>query len=100
LKGCTGGTAREELDNAWVCYHIFRSTWNTFRAFKLRKSWKQAHLPAYRRIARDELANLEAVLPRVERDPRFGFHSECQAYLFDAKGIRRKIRMLKKQLGD
>ena len=38
-------------------------------------------------------------LPIVESDPRFGWHSECQAYMFDAEGIRKKIRALKKQVG-
>jgi len=98
LENCDATVAREERDNAWACYHIFRSAWNTYRIFRLRKAWRDDHLPAYLRIIRNELPNLEAVLPIVERDKRLGWHPECQAYLFDAKRIRSKISSLKRQL--
>ena len=98
LRDCTGERVRREVDNAWVCYHIFRSTWNTYRVFDLRKNWNEAKRPAYLRIIEDELAGLEHVLPAVQRDRRFGWHSECQTHLFDADGIRKKIRSLRRQV--
>ena len=98
LQGCDGGeTARAERDNAWVCSHVFRSTWNTYRAWRLRRSWSEAKRDNYLRIARDELANLEAVLPLVANDARFGWHAEPNAYMYDAAGIRKKIAALKRQ---
>ena len=98
LKACNAPAAREELDNAWVCYHIFRSAWNSYRAFRLKKRWTAAKLPAYRRILKNELPNLQAVLPILRRDKRFGFHPECQAYMFTAETVAGKIRSLKRQL--
>ena len=98
LAECEAVTARQERDNAWVCYHIWRSTWNTYRAWRLRRSWRDSKIEAYLPIARDELANLEAVLPLVEGDERFGWHSDAQAHLFDAAGIREKMAALTRQL--
>ena len=98
LTLCDVTAARAERDNAWVCYHIWRSTWNSYRAWRLRRSWRETKLEAYLPIARDELANLEAVLPIVEGDERFGWHSDAQAYLFDAERIRQKIADLERQL--
>lgn len=90
--------AQQECDNAWVCYHIFRSTWNTYRAYRLRRRWNDSKIIQYRRIIKNELSNLRQVLSIVERDSRFGFHAEAQAYMFDAKTIERKIRVLNKQI--
>jgi hypothetical protein len=98
LKACDSETARAELDNARVCYHVFRSAWNTYRVYRLRLKWSDSQRAPFMRIAADELANLEAVLPIVQRDPRFGFHSECQASMFDAASIRRKLRALKRTM--
>ncbi len=94
LKSSHSAAARSELDNAWVCYHIFRSVWNAYRVYKLRLNWSDKKEAAFKRIATNELANLEQVLPIVKRDKRFGYHSEAQAYMFDAAKIRRKIRQL------
>lgn len=98
LKNCDNKNAREELANAWVCYHSFRSTHNVFRVYKLRKNWTDEKLPAYQKIVRDELENLRAVLPFVEADSRFGYHTEAHAYLYDARTLKSKIRALEKQL--
>jgi hypothetical protein len=94
LRSCTGDAARMELDNARVCYHVFRSAWNTYRAYRLRRHWTDAKLDAFRRIAANERANLEQVSTYVQRDPRFGYHSEPQAAMFDTTSIRRKMRQL------
>lgn len=98
LEACEADTARSERDNAWVCYHIWRSTWNTYRAWRLRRDWNDDKFDAYLPIARNELANLEAALPLVAGDERFGWHSDAQAFLFDAPRIRKKIAALKRQL--
>jgi hypothetical protein len=98
LKSSDSETARQERDNAWVCYHIWRSGWNTFRAYKLRLKWSDDKLPAYQKIIADELKNLQQVLPIIEADNRFGWHSEPQAYLYTADGIKKKIKLLEKQL--
>jgi hypothetical protein len=98
LKGLGDRHTREELPNAWVCYHTWRSTWNLFRVYKLRLKWSDAKLDAYLDIAEDELENLRAVLPYVQADKRFGYHSEAHAYLYDAAEIRKKINALQRQL--
>lgn len=96
LKASESETAQKELDNAWACYHAFRSAWNTYRAYRLRRNWTEAKLDAFRRIAANELENVEQLLPRVKRDARLGYHSEAHAYMFDASSIQRKIRQLRK----
>ena len=98
LKNCDNERARQEAANAWVCYHTFRSTRNLFRVYKLRLKWTDEKTAAYRKIIRDELANVQAALPLVEADDRFGFHTEAHAYLYDAPRLKKKIRALQKQL--
>jgi hypothetical protein len=98
LKTSDSETARQERDNAWVCYHTWRSGWNTFRVYKLRLKWSDDKLAAYHKIIADEVKHLQHVLPIVAGDSRFGFHSEPQAYLYTADGIRKKIKLLKKQM--
>lgn len=98
VSGSKSDTARKELDNAWACYHVFRSVWNTYRVYKLRLNWSDSKLPAFQRIAQNELENLEQVLPIIKRDKRFGYHSEPQAYMFDVSSIRRKIRSLEQMI--
>lgn len=98
LHGCEGPHTRPELDNARIIGHSFRSAWNLHRFFALRKSWSDACRPDYVRIAQDEIENLEAALPILERDPRFGWHGECHAYLYDAAAVRRKLEALRQQM--
>ncbi len=95
LQNSDGEITRKELDNARVCYHVFRSAWNTYRVYRLRLEWRESKMDAFRRIAANELDNLEAVLPLVRRDKRFGYHSEAHGYMFNAASIRRKVRELK-----
>jgi len=90
--------AKKEESNAWLCYHIFRSAWNTYRVYRLRDKWSSKKITQYCRIVKDESANLNAVLPIVEGDWRFGFHSEAHAYMFDRISIKKKIDALKKQM--
>jgi hypothetical protein len=98
LKDCEGQRTREEVANAWVCHHSFRSTHNVFHVYKLRKNWTNEKMPAYQKIIRDELENVQAALPFVEADRRFGYHTEAHAYLYDAPRLKTKIRSLKNQL--
>lgn len=98
LQDCEDPHARQELDTARVIGHSFQSAWNAYRFFALRKAWSPCHLPAYLSIARDELAHLEAALPILEGDRRFGWHGECHAYLYDAASVRRNVRALRRQL--
>jgi hypothetical protein len=98
VQTCSDDRTGAERDNAWVCYHVFRSTWNMYRVFELRRRWNDSKLPAYLKIAADELTHLPHVLPILDRDPRFGFHPEPQGQMFDAASVRRKIRALKRQV--
>ena len=98
LSNATGENARRELDNAKVCYHIFRSTWNTFRIYKLRQTWTAEKRADFNKIITDELENLRAVLPLVKADVRFGYHGEAHAHFFDAASITKKIKSLQRQL--
>lgn len=95
LAACDAPTARDELNTAYVAGSCFHSAWNIYRAYRLRRNWKAAHKAKLLPIMKDELAHLERVLPIVAADSRMGYHSECQAFLFDAKRIRAKIRKLR-----
>jgi len=85
----------EELSTAKTCCHVFRSVWNTYRAYKLRENWKDKNLPSFLKIAKDELENLRQALPVVKKDGRQGFHGEAFAYMFNEKSISEKIIRLK-----
>jgi len=100
LHTCQCRNAKKELDNAAIIYHIYRSSWNIYRAYKLRKKWSDKKMEAYLRIAVNELKNLEEVIPILKRDHEkiLGFHIEGQTYMFDIAGVTRKINSLKKQL--
>lgn len=98
LEDAITETAKRETANAWVCYHVWRSSANTLKVYKLRLDWSDNKLSEYRAIIADELENVKAALPYVEADDRFGFHSEAHAYLYDAATMKQKIEGLEKQL--
>ena len=98
VAGCEHPHAAEERNAAWFAAHSFRSCWNLYRAYPLRKKWKKANEKALRPIMQDELDHLPALLPLMESDERLGFHSECQTRLATPSGVRRKIRELRKLL--
>jgi hypothetical protein len=83
--------ATAEIANAEVCGAAFRSTWNLFRIYKLRLDWNETKLSEYNKISKNELDNLKHVLPYIEHDKRFGYHSEAHGYMFNAEMIRQKI---------
>lgn len=94
LAGCEAQTAREELSSARAGAHSFRSAWNLYRAYKIRKDWSDDKKPKLAPIMKDELANLEEAVEVVRADDRLGFHIECQARLYTVEGIEKKIARL------
>ena len=98
LEGCDNDRARAEVANAWVCYHVFRSTLNTFRVYKLRLRWTENKMTPYKKIIGEELNNVRTALPYVASDERFGFHTEAHAHLYDAPRLQQKIHALQQQL--
>ena len=100
FKSAVGNSphAMAELNNATVCYHSFRSIANFCKIYRLRKNWTENMLPEYRAIIVDELENLQAVLPFLETDKRFGYHIEAHGYQYDASGVARKIKALQQKL--
>jgi hypothetical protein len=87
--------AKEELDTAAVCWHAFRSITHFCKIYRLRKAWEDRMLPEYQQIIGDELQNLQAVLPILQHDARFGYHIEAHGYQYDARGVAARIKDLK-----
>ena len=98
LQSCPTAQAREELDTATVCWHAFRSTANFCKVYQLRRQWNAGLLKEYQAIVRDELKNLQAVLPILRRDQRFGYHIEAHGYQYDAASVAAKIESLTKTM--
>ena len=48
----------------------------------------------------DELGHLREALPIIAADPRMGYHSECQRYMFTAASVEAKLRELESLLGE
>lgn len=98
VANCAHSHAKEELNTATVCYHAFRSTANFCKIYRLRSQWNDSMMPEYRAIISDELENLQAVLPVLQQDSRFGYHIEAHGYQYDASGVVEKIENLRQQL--
>jgi hypothetical protein len=96
LKGCSGSKAGNEIGNAAICGAVWKSTANTFKIYRLRLNWKDSLLPEFMKSVDDELKVLEKVLPYVENDTRQGYHAEAHGYMFNADGIKNKIKVLRK----
>jgi hypothetical protein len=90
--------AAEEIANAEVCGATFLSTYNLFRLYKLRLDWNDNKLAEYSVITEEEIKNLKNILPYIEQDKRFGYHSEAHGYMFNADMIKHKIAKLEKIL--
>jgi len=99
VRGCTCTHTTEELNTALVAASCFRSTWNLYRAYPIRKRWQPANISRLRPIMEDELAHLVRILPILRTDPRMGYHSECQHFQFTHGMVEKKIRRLNKSLG-
>jgi len=89
--------ALDELRTAEVCFHAFRSLVNHLRIYQLRSRWTPEVLPEYRVVIRKELEVLRAVLPILQADKRFGYHSEARGYQYDADQVARQIAELERQ---
>ena len=86
--------AKEELNTATVCYHVFRSAWNTYRAWKLTRAWEKGKMKEFVKIAADETENLASVLPVLKKDKRQGFHGEAFDYMFSTGLVAEKLKKL------
>lgn len=98
LNEATGVNKENELNSIWTACHIFQSVMNIYKVYSLRKNWTMEKLEFYLKIIRNELENLEAVLPIIEKDKRLGFHIEAFDYMFSPDSIRAKIMSLQEQL--
>ena len=87
-----------DLGNALICGAVWKSAFNMFRIYRLRKSWNDSMTGEWLGIIREELNVAEFVLPYVANDPEQGWHIEGDFYSFDAEKIRKKISELKKIL--
>jgi hypothetical protein len=91
LSGCQEPRAKMELGVARMVGLCFRSTVNVYKTWLLRKDRPPDAEKRFLEIVNDEIAVLEAALPLIEGDPRLGFHAECQAYMFSAESVRKKL---------
>ncbi len=98
LAGATGPEAELELGNALIAGAAWRSAQRAYRLYALRKSWHAGLRAEYMAMASDELADLAAVLPHVERDPRQGYHAEAGCRMFDGPSLRAKMLVLERQM--
>ena len=99
LSGCDTSISQKEISSAKVAGGSFRSCWNIYRWYLLRKdnpSSKFTHEEVA--IMKDELENVETALSYVQQDSRLGFHQEAQCYMFDENSIKKKIKGLKENL--
>ncbi|OPZ84607.1 MAG: hypothetical protein BWY76_01773 [bacterium ADurb.Bin429] len=98
LSGSEEKSARLERGVAHAISHIYRSTLHVYQVYLLRRDRPEDMDARYGAILAAETANLTALLPWVEADPRLGFHAECQRYMFTPESIRAKITDLQDQL--
>ncbi|MEI8351086.1 MAG: hypothetical protein WCG36_02120 [bacterium] len=85
-----------ELRNARVIHHVLRSCRNIFRAYRIKVS--KGTTAAWRAVAQDELAHLQALLPLLHGEQEIGYHSEAQAWFFTEELVQKKIADLEAQL--
>jgi hypothetical protein len=90
---------QREFGVAKIIGGVFQSTHNIYRWYLVRKRRKTIRLDATEEeIIRNELNNVQSVLPFVEADPRAGFHQEPQWQMFDSDRMRKKIQSLSEML--
>ncbi len=88
----------QEYNSACCVYHVYKSTLNVFRVFRLCRKWDEALRDAYLEICGEELQNCMELLPLLEADSRLGKHLECDGYMFDPVAVREKISTLEQLL--
>jgi len=90
---------KKELATAIVAGCSFRSTYNIYRWYLLRKRRNTSVLNTEEQdIVNDELSNVRIALPLVETDEQFGFHEEAQWRMYTPTRMKQKIRYLKQLL--
>ena len=94
LAGCEHRRAGQELGVAKIVGCCYRSTRNVYRTYGLRRDRPADAAKQFAEVVADEIANLTEALPILERDPRLGFHAECQGRQFSAEAVRKKLRSL------
>ena len=87
----------QELASAMVTAGSFRSCYNIYRWYALRKNKRSAVFGAdEQQIIDSEIQNLKLALPFVESDQRMGYHAEAKWQMFNGSAIKRKIIDLEK----
>jgi hypothetical protein len=99
VAGCRAPHVQSELDTVWVAGHLWQSGHHLYQHYRLALEWRPEQAAACRRLQVAELANRRAALPRVARDGRLGFHSECQGQMFDAAMLEAAIAELARECG-
>ncbi len=89
--------ALRELKNARVIFHICESVRNIYAAYIIarRQPFDES---AWRKIAVNEVRNMEAVLPLLKGEPEIGYHIEAPGWFFTEADIVGKIGVLRRHL--
>ena len=95
LLGAAIGKDHPDYGNAAICGAVWKSAYNMFRIYRMRKHWDDSMLPEYSRIAEEELRNVEDVLPCVAADPEQGWHVEGDFHSFNRELLEKKMTELK-----
>lgn len=98
LRTCTSTLSKQEVHNAWTCYHIFKSTYHFYQLFFLRKAWKPSFQEKYRTIQMNELENCQSALYHLKEEKQLGIHIALGEPMFNVKLIQQKIKKIKQAL--
>ena len=84
-----------EIASAVIAGCSFRSTYNIYRWYKLRKrKIKVTPGKAEHEIIADEIENLTNALPHLENNRQFGYHEETKWQIYSESDIKNKIHDL------
>lgn len=95
LGNNSGKHALEELSAIFAVSCSYRSTVNFLKILLLKEKYGEVRDGEYLEIQRNELANVEKLLPYLKSDERQGFHAEARAHFYDAARVEKKIAKLK-----
>ena len=79
------------------------STANLLKFYALREDMlylKQDNLAEMKQLVLDEIVNTEKMYALCEQDPRLGYHSEAEGYLFWPEKLRARKQLLEELLED
>jgi hypothetical protein len=97
LKDCDNSErSQKELAAAGVAGCIFRSTYNIYLWYHLKKN--KCGQAGEEAVIADEIENLQNALSYIGDDERFGYHQEPQIYIFDKKMIQSKLDNLRDRI--